>query len=88
MTDRVTQATVTLHIDNCYESGHEIETQAIAVVPLPVPDEGSEERSNWEFLNIYPHTGTGHTTGDSWYNVEIIASTEPALIGLTFEFGY
>ncbi|MFE0964081.1 hypothetical protein [Streptomyces fungicidicus] len=82
-------ATITLRIENTYDDGEEIVTRAVTTVPLPLPDEDSTERMDWEYDHIFPLTGTGRTGGgDSWYDVEITESTAPDLVGLTFEFGY
>ncbi|MGW4158718.1 hypothetical protein [Streptomyces sp. NPDC004788] len=81
-------ATVRLHIENRYESGMEIVTTPTATVPIPVPMEGTEAREEWDYDHIFPHTGTGWTEGDSWYDVEIVESTASELVGMTFEFGY
>lgn len=81
-------AWVKLNILNTYELYPTEVTQATVAVPLPVPPEGSDERHDWEYEFIHAHTGVGHSDGDSWYDVEIIASTAPELIGMTFEFGY
>ncbi|MGW1040018.1 hypothetical protein [Streptomyces sp. NPDC002547] len=81
-------ATVTLRIDNRYEDGVEIETRETATVPLPLPEEGTDERTDWEQDHIFPLTGTGREGVDSWYDVEIVESSAPELVGKTFEFGY
>lgn len=81
-------ATIKLRIENRYESGGMVVTEATTTVPLPLPAEDSDERSDWEYDNIYCHTGTGRTQGDAWYDVEVVESSEPSLLGLTFEFGY
>ena len=81
-------AILQLRIENTYESGRTVITTATATVLLPLPAEDSDERSDWEYDNIYQHTGTGRTEGDAWYDVEVVGSTEPELLGLTFEFGY
>ncbi|MFE7463085.1 hypothetical protein ACFU6R_03135 [Streptomyces sp. NPDC057499] len=81
-------ATISLRIENRYESGFEVETTSTVMVPLPLPEEGTEERSDWEYDHIFPETGTGFGDGDSWYDVEVTHSTATELLGLTFEFGY
>ncbi|MFE9254055.1 hypothetical protein [Streptomyces sp. NPDC006879] len=60
----------------------------VVEVPLPLPEEDSAEREDWEYDHLFTHTGTGRTGGDSWCDVEIVESTAPELLGLTFEFGY
>lgn len=84
----MTTATIALRIENRYEDGVEIETTSVVTVPIPLPEEGTDERSDWEYDHIFPETGTGREGGDSWYDVEVTSSTVPELLGLTFEFGY
>lgn len=81
-------ATVKLHITNTYEDGDEVVTQPTVQVPIPVPDRETAEFEEWEWEHILSHTGTGRTDGDAWYDVEIIESTAPELVGMKFEFGY
>jgi len=81
-------ATIALRIENRYDDGVEVETTAVATVPLPLPAEDTSERTDWEYEHIFPLTGTGQESGDAWYDVEITHSTAPELTGLTFEFGY
>ncbi|WP_127498871.1 hypothetical protein [Actinoplanes solisilvae] len=84
----VLTATVRLYIENTYEFfGTQITTPTVTVT-LPVPDEGTDDRETWEYDNVFAHTGVGHTDGDSWYDVMIVESSAPELVGLTFEFGY
>lgn len=85
---QVATATVKLHIDNAYELYEDVVTTPTVVVPLPIPVEGSDERDEWEQEHIFSATGAGHEDGDSWYDVEIVESTVPELVGMTFEFGY
>jgi hypothetical protein len=85
--------TVSLRIENRYADGTVIVTEANDVkVPRPPLNQGSEhdeERySEWSHEHIFCHTGTGRPSGDSWYDVEITACTDPGLVGTTFAFGY
>ena len=83
--------TVSLTIENTYELYEDVTTYAVdRVVPAPPcgPADDADAFNEWAHEHIYQFTGTGHTRGDSWYDVEITASSEPALIGHTFEFGY
>jgi hypothetical protein len=84
----VSTATLALTIVNAYEGGSEIVTIPVIEVPLPLPAEDTDERTDWEYEHIFPHTGTGRSEGDSWYDVVVAESTAPELLGLTFEFGY
>ncbi|MCS0601119.1 hypothetical protein NX794_07725 [Streptomyces sp. LP11] len=81
-------AVIGLRIENRYGGGAEIETTSVVAVPLPLPDEDTTERSDWEYDHIFPETGTGRDDGDAWYDVEVTRSTAPELLGLTFQFGY
>lgn len=82
-----TTATVTLKITNGYEDGSEVVTTPVAEVPLPIPMD-LDERVEWGYEHIFPHTGTGRPEGNSWYEVEVAESTAPELLGATFEFGF
>jgi hypothetical protein len=84
----VSTAIVKLRIENWYEDGFKVATEEVVTVPLPLPAEDTGERTDWEYEHIFPHTGTGNESGDAWYDVEIVESTDPELFGLTFEFGY
>jgi hypothetical protein len=83
----VSTATLKLRIENTYDDGTEIQTEAVVTVPLPYPDEDGD-RTDWEYEHIFPETGTGREDGDAWYDVEVVESTAPELLGKTFEFGY
>ncbi|AXH70276.1 hypothetical protein SEA_HAIZUM_72 [Streptomyces phage Haizum] len=78
-------ATIKLRIDNAYEDGSEIETEAVTTVPLPYPDD-ADEQTDWAYEHIFPETGTGRTDGAAYYEAEIVESTAPELLGKTFEF--
>ena len=85
--------TVSLRIENRYEGGSMVVTEANDVrMPRPPQNRGQadydEQYSDWAYEHIFCHTGTGRTSGDSWYDVEITACTDPALIGREFSFGY
>lgn len=77
---------IELHITNTYEELDDpIVTTPTAQVPLPEPDEDLDE---WAQENLYDLTGTGHETGDSWYDVEITKfDARPDLVGRVFELG-
>lgn len=81
MTGRVT---VSLRIENTYADGETVTTTVDTTVSPPTWDELDE----WAWEEIFPHTGTGKTDGDSWYDVKITASSEPRLVGRKFEYGY
>lgn len=87
-------AIVHLAIQNHYELYGRIDTEVTATIPLPPPVTEPDDpwattpRDEWEQTHIYDHTGTGRTEGDSWYFVEITASSSPELIGMKFEFGF
>ncbi|GLY05122.1 hypothetical protein Acsp01_55010 [Actinoplanes sp. NBRC 101535] len=81
-------AAVTLRIENSYELYADSTTTVTTTVPLPVPPVDTDERTDWEWNHIHRHTGVGNINGKSWYDVEVIDSSDPALLGMTFEFGY
>lgn len=82
---------VSLRIENTYEDGDEVITTPTDVaVPAP-PHAGDEDAYNdWANDYIMELCGTGRTKGDSWYDVEVTATSAPELlaVGTTFEFGY
>lgn len=88
MTAKDVSATVKLHIENRYEFSRTVVTEPTIEVPLPLPAAGTDEREAWEYDHIHAATGTGNCEGDSWYDVEIVESTVPELLGMTFNFGY
>ncbi|MER5482578.1 hypothetical protein ABT024_05090 [Streptomyces sp. NPDC002812] len=81
-------ATVRLRIENRYADGAETVTTPVVTVPLPLPVEDTTEREDWEWEHILGHSGTGPTNVHGWYDIKIIESTAPELLGLTFDFGY
>lgn len=86
-TDRL--ITISLAIENRYEDGDMIPTQVTdALIPAPPAAEDTDAQDAWEYEHIFSFTGTGRTTGDSWYDVTVTACSDPTLIGKTYEFGY
>lgn len=81
------EATVKLRIENRYEFYPMVVTEPTTVVPLPLPADGTDERQVWDYDYIFSETGAGHSDGDSWYDVEIVESSVPALLGMKFKFG-
>ncbi len=80
--------TVTLVIENTYELYDDVTTTySDVVVPAP-PSVDSDEYDDWAYDHIRCFTGVGHEDGDSWYDVKITASSDPALVGRTFDWGY
>lgn len=88
-----------LEIENTYEDGDEITTWYTVVIPAPPvpltqPDAREHEDydgdDGWEYVHIYGRTGTGRSKGDAWYDVTVLASSDPVQVpaGETFEFGY
>lgn len=84
---------LTLEIENTYELYEDETTHKEVDVPVP-PAEDSSAYEDWEYDNIHAATGSdqpgGKPNGDSWYDVEVKASSRPDLIpvGTTYEFGY
>lgn len=77
---------IELTIDNIYEDGDTVTTHVVAEIEEP-PAEDTDEWEDWEQDNIFPHTGTGKTEGDSAYFVKVTACDDPSLVGREFEFG-
>ena len=78
--------TISLHIVNTYEDGEVITTVVTGAEVAAPPPAG--DLDNWAEDTIYPLTGTGKSNGDAWYDATITASSEPSLVGTTYEFGY
>lgn len=81
--------TVSLEMSNHYEYYDTVVTyETDAVVPAPPMGERDTEAFNdWAFTHLFQFTGAGHTDGDSWYDVTIVASSDPTLVGLDFTWG-
>jgi hypothetical protein len=88
-----------LEIENTYELYDDVTTYADVVVPIPPAEdeEGAADglemcqetpRETWSREHIYELTGVGHTDGDSWYDVTVLWSSDAALVGSTFDWGY
>jgi hypothetical protein len=73
--------TLSLTVENHYTD--RTITGRIHGVAVPAP---AGDLTDWAALHLFPHTGTGRT-GNAWYEVEITASTDPALVGMRFELG-
>jgi hypothetical protein len=88
------QITLTLYVQNAYEH-YEDEDHTIEVT-LPAPtarDIMADDLDEWREDNIFPLTGSASgtkTKGNSWYDVEVKASSHPELIpvGTTWDWGY
>jgi len=83
-------AIVSLHVENAYELYDDVEYEINdVVVPTPPSDVDSDEFAEWVQNHIIdPYTGVGHEDGDSWYDVKVTASSDPALVGRKFDWGY
>jgi len=80
-----------LRIENRYPAiGDEPIVTTVERVQVPPPPTDETALHEWEQTHILPHTGTGRTKGDSFYDVEVTASSHPDIIpvGTTYEFGY
>ncbi|MCZ7478900.1 hypothetical protein [Micromonospora sp. WMMC273] len=81
--------TVSMEIDNTYERYPNVRTRVEQVqIPQPPEDDDSDEYHEWAHVYVQCFTGVGHTDGNSWYDVTIVDSDRPELVGRTFEFGY
>jgi len=77
---------VSLRIENRYEFYETVVTEVTdEIIPALAPD---EDEQDWAQEFIYPWTGTGHTDGDSWYDVEVTTSSDPTMVGRKYDFGY
>lgn len=81
--------TVSLEIENIYEDTEPVTTYVTETLPAPPPDTDEEAYQAWHEEYIQALTGTGHTTGDAGYFVEVMASSDEALlpVGTEFEYG-
>jgi hypothetical protein len=82
-----------LRIENSYEHYEDETTEKEVDVPVPPGDSDHPDYDDWEYDNIFCHTGSASgtkTKGDSWHDVEVVASSRPDLVpvGTTYEFGY
>lgn len=77
---------LTLEIENHYEEIEPVTNTVTVVVPKPPQDKDSDEFDEWREDHIFPHTGTGHETGNSSYFVKVIASEDAALVPVGTEW--
>lgn len=85
-----------LRVENSYELHDDITTWCTAVVPrppVPLSEAGEPEYpgyGDWAWEHVHPLTGAGHPGGDSWHDVEVLASSDPNVVpvGTRFDFGY
>ena len=87
---------IELEIDNIYEDGTRVRTHVAADIEEPPADEDTPEWEDWEYDEIFCHTGTERFAGndegltrtpDAAYFVEVTACDDPSLVGRKFEFG-
>lgn len=79
-----------LDIENHYDGDIVHTSKYVSVPPPPLhPEDEEDEVDEWEQTWIYPHTGTGRTSGNSAYFVTVVGSDNPELIplGTEYEFG-
>lgn len=78
-----------IDIENRYADGTMVPTQRRSIVVVaPPPESDAQAYEDWAEKYIYPHTGTGRTEGDAWYDVTITRCSDPDLVGRTFAWGY
>ena len=71
-----------IKVENAYSDGYE-STVFHDVVDATVP---ADEDAMWE--ELWTYTGDGHSTSlDAIYEVTILQAANPALVGLSREFG-
>jgi hypothetical protein len=81
--------TVSLRVENRHEDGDPIITEFADVVVLAPPLlTDAAALGEWSWKALFPFTGTGQIKGDSWYDVEVTACSDPALVSMEFGFGY
>jgi hypothetical protein len=81
--------TISMKIENRYGDGTVIPTSvADAVIPAPPDGADADALNDWAHTYLFSFTGTGRETGDSWYDVTVTASSDPTMVGTTYEFGY
>jgi hypothetical protein len=80
---------ISVYVTNRYEHYGTINCEFHdELITLP-PERDTEQYEEWQQQEIIDRfTGVGYTDGDSWYDVTIIASSVPALVGTTYDFGY
>lgn len=81
--------TISLTIENTYELYPDVFSY-VADAVVTAPADGADEAAidDWGREVLEPFTGVGNEQGDSWYDATITACSNPALIGLTFSWGY
>ena len=80
---------LSLSIVNTYELYPTAVTTVIDVtVPDPPNESDTDAFDDWAYKHIYAHTGVGHTSGDSWYDVTVTACDRPGWVGREFDWGY
>ena len=84
----VKTTTVSLRIANRYPDGVVMTTVEGVTVPAPPPLNDTAAVDDWAYDYLFPHTGTGRTDGDAWYDIAVTAADVPALVGREFEYGY
>lgn len=86
---------VTVDVELTIENHYELYDTEITVVNATIPpppagaEPGDEAYDEWEYDEIFCHTGTGREEGDSSYFVKVTKSSRPDLIpvGTEYEFG-
>lgn len=94
VTEQPALAVIDLHIENTYPSGTVATDYTEIYVRTPDLTTGStdEDLDDWAADTLLPYTGTGRTDSDddndpASYTVTIVASSDPRLKNMTFEFG-
>lgn len=84
------QVAFIIAIENTYELYDEVTTYARVVAPVPPADEESDAYDTWLHTHVIALTGVGHTDGDSWYDIEVLCTSDPEVIpvGKTWDWGY
>lgn len=85
-TSQLTSVTVDLQIENVYPD-LATTTHLDGVHVRPPSTLAGEALDDWGAEELFPLTGTGRDGGDSAYEVSITGSSDPSLVGLSFNFG-
>lgn len=81
--------TISLTIENTYELYPDVISHvADAVLSSPADDADDAAIEDWGREAFEPFLGVGNERGDSWYDATVTACSNPAMIGLTFSWGY
>lgn len=81
---------IKVRVENAYELYDDVTVVREADVPPPPAPlsneaETTEEVSGWKYEHLFALTGVGHSDGHSWYDLEVLESSDPGLIPVGYE---